>query len=184
MPAMAMPPDPGFDDGVTVQQLSRHHSHTPHHVAACLHPRSPDPLPDATVPASHQRQSSGEPDDGGTEEGCRWRNGEAGHVALPSMTAMGKEAVRTPTMATQPYAMASRTVSDMGTTPAGVTPHLNHPPCHGKCGAGTHRRADLPLLVEHAVARLNAAAIARRGRHIERVEPDMRSLLGWAWQRA
>ena len=141
MPALAMQTYPGFDDGVTEQQLSRHHNHTPHHVTACLHPRSPDPLPGATdtVPASHQRQSSGEPDDGATEEGGRGRNSEPGHVGLFSMTAMGKEAVRTPTMATQPCAMASRIVSDMGTTPAGVTPNLKHPPCHGKCGAGTHR---------------------------------------------
>ena len=44
------------------------------------------------------------------------------------------------------------------------------------------RKTDLPLLVEHFVARLNTAAIARHGRHIERVEPDaMRSLLGWRW---
>ena len=141
MPAMAMPPDPGFDDGVTDQQVNRHHSHTPHHVTACLHPRSPDPPPDATgtVPGSHQRQSSGEPDDGTAENSRRGRNGEAGHVGLFSMTAMGKEQVKTATMATHSCAMASRIVSDMGTSPAGVTPHQKHPPCHGKCGAGTHR---------------------------------------------
>jgi transcriptional regulator with PAS, ATPase and Fis domain len=44
------------------------------------------------------------------------------------------------------------------------------------------RKTDIPLLVEHFVARLNTAAAARRGRQIERVEPDaMRAMLGWTW---
>jgi transcriptional regulator with PAS, ATPase and Fis domain len=44
------------------------------------------------------------------------------------------------------------------------------------------RKTDIPLLVEHFVARLNAAGAARRGRQVERVDPDaMRALLSWSF---
>lgn len=42
------------------------------------------------------------------------------------------------------------------------------------------RRSDIPLLVDHFVARLNTQAVHRRGRHVERVAPDaLRAILDW-----